>query len=488
MYKKIIAVLFAVILMIPLAATAVLGFNTENIPRYRDYISLGMLLNNSSNSSGFFDDTENYISQNLPLRSKIIGFNSLLQSKALKSTTSNVIAGKDGYLFSAEESGDALASDTMTELQMSNTVQTLDLIDEYCRDRGVKFSLVVVPNKSTALKSKLPYNIGSGSRESNYDTLCKALADREYFVDLTDALSEREDFYHKTDTHWNNLGAQAAYLEIMKNIGKTDFKTYENLKFEKSYCWHGDLTDMLYPDTKPVSDYQYISNLNDELASRFRVTERKAKRTYSPAEYLDYITDDRDNKAQHIQTKNLHENGSVIMLRDSFARALMPYFIDNFRECEFIISDGIINSYTHKIEGADNLIIEIAERNLHFITDGAQLIDAKRVDNVSAERTVASENNKAEARHDFSYYEISGRLDEKMLEKSSEIFVKLNGGSGEYCFKALPAYHESRATQPDCDTNFFISSYFDDVPSGTYNVEVVANGISTGKITQITID
>ncbi len=480
--KRIITALFAVMLFAPLCFTAALGMSVKDIPKINEYLSPEMLLDNRGNSSGFFSDTEKYVNEQLPVRNSIIGASSHIQSGLLKSTTSNVIAGKNGYLFSAEELDDCTASNTMSEKELNDIICVLDSIDEYCSDRGVKFAFTVAPNKSSMLKNELPYYIRKSGSPGNYERLKEKLSGRAYFIDLTDGLRGNADMYHKTDTHWNNLGALSAYRSIMQGIGKENYKAYDELEFTKKYCWEGDLTDLLYPDKKPVSDYQYVSELNSSVAKNFEIGIRREQSRFTPPEYLEYITDDRDNKIQDIKTKNRKESGSVIILRDSFARALMPYFIDNFRSCEFVISNGVFNSYRHSIENADYLILEIAERNLNYITDSPQLIEAKSTQAVYADKTVKSPLNTAEIISDFAYYEIRGTLDERLTENGSGITVKLSDGAHSYYYKALPVRNESS------ESGYFMSSYFNEVPEGSYSVEIIVNGASTGELNKIIIN
>lgn len=486
-FKLIITVTFVLLLFLPMASAAVMGINTNELPKYTDYISSDMLFNNKENSSGFFEDTEHYASEKLPIRNDIICADSFIESTLLKSETSNVVVGKNGYLFSSEELDDCRRSNTMSQIQINNTVQTLDLIDEYCRNNGVEFKLVIVPDKGTALNEKLPYYIKKSNSKSNLELISKQIKNRSYFIDLSDVLNNQDELYHKTDTHWNYLGAQKAYFKIMSELGK-DSKKYEDLKMEKKRIWRGDLTDLLYPEKERISDYQYVSDLFSRVSSNYEIGISRERKKYSTQEYINYITEDRDNKVRDIKTKNRHENGSVIMLRDSFARALMPYFIDNFRSCEFIISNAKLNSYTHSIQNADYLILEIAERNLVSITSGAQLFEAVRTQAPRVEKTVKSKNNTAQAVHDYSYYEIRGRLDEKMLEKSSDITVRLSNETGDYFYKAVPVYSDSEVTEEGGCSNYLLTSRFDDVPKGNYSVEVTANGISTGEITNISIE
>jgi hypothetical protein len=479
--KKILSILliavFLTVLLTPLASAALLGVDASGAPQLKNYISLSALFDNRQNSSRFFDDSEAFVSNAMPIKNRVLDFGSLIQSKLLKSTSANVVTGRDGYLFSTEE-----LDSEMSEEEILAVADTVNQINDYCKSKGVKFVLAVAPNKSTALKSKLPYYAKSRCN-SNYDRVLELIEDKGCIADLRPALSEQPDYYHKTDTHWNNLGAEKAYEVIMLSLGR-QAKSYDSLEFKKEYIWQGDLTDLLYPAEKPISDFQYTSDFYDGLSQRYIITERKDKRKFDNRAYLDYITMDRDNKVLSAATANGNEQGSLLMLRDSFGRALIPYMIDSFGNAEFLISSGILDAYSNDLEGVDCLVLEIAERKLSQLTEGAQQFEAAETQVPEAEVKTDAHNTLYTA-NDFGYYELYGTLSDKMKGK---VTVVLSDGNNRRAFRALKNRYTAENMPDGTVCDYYLSSRFESLKSGKYSVEVISNGVSSGNIGEIIIE
>ena len=49
------------------------------------------------------------------------------------------------------------------------------------------------------------------------------------------------------DSHWNNLGASLAYMEIMDKAG-INATDYRNIPYSEALDFNGDLYDMLFPE------------------------------------------------------------------------------------------------------------------------------------------------------------------------------------------------------------------------------------------------
>ena len=99
----------------------------------------------------------------------------------------------------------------------------VEAISEKCEKAGKKFVFVIAPNKMEIYGEYMPYYYVENCPDGNYEKLIKELSSRKVaYTDLKKLFKEDNTYsgvelYHKLDSHWNNLGASLAYMEIMDN-------------------------------------------------------------------------------------------------------------------------------------------------------------------------------------------------------------------------------------------------------------------------------
>jgi alginate O-acetyltransferase complex protein AlgJ len=141
----------------------------------------------------------------------------------------NIIMGKDGWLFYPKEPGDFLADrnlDPFTSGDLDVWQRMLERRYKFCADHGIPFIVVIPPDKQTVYPELLPADFSIVGPKSRLDQLIDRLRETHSPVDLIDLrpiLSEAKKYhriYFKTDTHWNDLGAYAAYPVILDEVNR----------------------------------------------------------------------------------------------------------------------------------------------------------------------------------------------------------------------------------------------------------------------------
>jgi alginate O-acetyltransferase complex protein AlgJ len=141
----------------------------------------------------------------------------------------NIIMGKDGWLFYPKEPGDFLADrnlDPFTSGELDIWQQILERRQKFCADHEISFIVVIPPDKQTVYPELLPADFSIVGPKSRLDQLIDRLRETHSPVDLIDLrpiLSEAKKYhriYFKTDTHWNDLGAYAAYPVILDEVNR----------------------------------------------------------------------------------------------------------------------------------------------------------------------------------------------------------------------------------------------------------------------------
>ncbi|MFP6583450.1 MAG: DHHW family protein, partial [Candidatus Hydrogenedentota bacterium] len=144
--------------------------------------------------------------------------------EASRRSSSNVVVGQDGWLFFAGYDNRVLADHrgivSFSEDELMRWKIRLLERRNYLRKRGIEYVFVMAPDKHSIYPEFLPVHVNQVSDQSRADQLVAYLQSETdlNIVDPRPALLEAkksERIYHKTDTHWNALGAHVAYTEIM---------------------------------------------------------------------------------------------------------------------------------------------------------------------------------------------------------------------------------------------------------------------------------
>jgi len=426
-YKAVYCIIFILLCCIPVFT--MFFFSESSGAEKRELAEKPSLIteDNSINLS-FPEEFENYLADNFSFRSKVVSSFSKLKYRLFNvSFEEQVIAGDDGWLYFSKTLDDYLGKNVFTEKELKDFEKTLSLIDEYAEKNGAEFIFTVAPNKNSIYPENMPYYYVQGVNKSNLDLLNEYLADKSYYYNTTEALDTSIGLiYHKTDTHWNNLGAAQCYNGLMEKLNKEHID-YIDIGYSVQNIWKADLNTMLFPDEE-LYDEQIVFDFED----KFEYTSR-----YRSAEDI------------NISTECLDAEGSLLMFRDSFTNALLPLIANNYRRCTFTrvvpyrISELEKDSY-------DTVVIEIAERNLRNIIESAPVMCAP-------ERNVDSSYSEAEDCEMFSedgsglkhfYGSFTG-------SDAEEIILCFQNGGDSVCYEAFPIRESDMIETAESGKNYF---------------------------------
>ena len=140
-------------------------------------------------------------------------------------TTSNVLIGKDGWLFYTL--GDAVDHYTgliqFTPQQLRDWQALLEKRRDWCAKRGIAYLFVATPTKLSIYPEELPNWVVKVSPQTKLDQLVGYLRQHSTVpvLDVRDVVRHAKQFrptYLKTDSHWNNYGGFVAYQELMRTL------------------------------------------------------------------------------------------------------------------------------------------------------------------------------------------------------------------------------------------------------------------------------
>jgi hypothetical protein len=143
------------------------------------------------------------------------------------SPTSAVVTGKDGWFFYADDHAieDFTNQTLLTSEEVANWRHAVVRARDWCRAHGIAYVFAIAPDKHVIYAEKLPDSIRQLQPTSRMDQVLNGLSDTGVAVDLRPVLfaaKRRERIYQRTDTHWNERGAFAAYEQIVQAVRAYD--------------------------------------------------------------------------------------------------------------------------------------------------------------------------------------------------------------------------------------------------------------------------
>lgn len=413
-------------------------------------------------NNSFPEDAEAYLSDHFAFKPQMVTADAVMKQTVFgESVNTQVIVGKDGWLFFEPTLKDYLKVSVLGDNEIYRIAKTLELQKEYLARRDVDFIFTVAPNKASVYPEQMPDRYLSVGELSNCEKLYRQLDAVSFpYLNLHSVLRSGEgQLYHKLDSHWNNLGALAAYraiiAEVQNNSPEFSFEDYAGATYTSQKIWEGDLSQMLYPALS-VKDDQMVYDIGKNYSS--------ARPIRSPEELL-------------INTTSEAGTADLLMFRDSFANALLPFISNSF--ASVIYSRAIPYQYTLLTEDTDVVLFEIVERNIVNVIQTAPILPSYTVDAIPKatespiDLTIIIENT------DNGTRVVGTAIPEHYdAGQNYDIYLKLTGDAGDFTLVTFPIYETDYLSGTEDKANAAFSARLDEssVPAGTYAVEVIVCG------------
>lgn len=289
-----------------------------------------------------------------------------------------VITGKDDFLFLGNNSAQVLHKTqgiyVYNEKDINNWTKKLKNIQTWYEERGIKFIIVIAPNKHTVYKEKLPRWVEYKEKTITDDILKYSHKNNINILDLRDFLiskkSDKKLLYYKYGTHWNYYGASLGYEKTIEylnnlydiNIEKLKYNIVDNIQgYDRGLIRYLKLKKSLFN----VSENDYTFNLNNKLChgninqNSFKLNECKI--INNPIIFP-------NNEPSYIINKNANNDQTLLLLADSFSGANSQLYNSTFSK--------IFRWHIKKINGKNlanftlkqkpNIVIyQIVERGLY---------------------------------------------------------------------------------------------------------------------------
>ena len=468
MKKRIFIALFFLILLIPFVGMSVYHADLSIEKKHEE--ALPSLIQNGRINTGFFQGITDYVADHFAFRQEMITADAGIKAEIFHSSANNkVIVGKNGWLFFQETMNDYQKRNLLSDREIHNCATVVRLIEQGIEMQGAEFAFTVAPNKNTLYGKYMPDRFEAGSGEGNLEHLIAEMKKQKvHYVDLQTPLRKgKKQVYHKLDTHWNNLGASIACETLLDFLGK-DHIHYENESYTRKKNFSGDLQGMLFPksstkDWNVIYDrpwtYEYVNSVTS--------TEEMEIQTENQTEKDDQR--DLANEEHKKQTKHK----SLVMYRDSFGNALVPFMAQEYQKGYFAkevpYDLSLVDAYK-----ADDVVIELAQRQIPTLLEGVPYMMAPGMAfDQDVEETGQTTATMETEEVTEGVLRISGETDKRWTDDDSEIYISMYGKKNLLMFEAFPSVYDPMDDK--ADRAYSYGAYIDtsSLPRDRYQIEII---------------
>ena len=277
----------------------------------------------------------------------------LLESARLyllnEKTFPNVLIGKEDWLYYTGENNiqDYECTIPFTGAELAVIRERLLGWNERLQQHGIRFYVVIAPNKESIYPQYLPDQVQAGVRACRIDQVMQKLQNTSLNVlDLRSPLqsaAQTAQVYHRTDTHWNSTGALIASQTILARIQKDipDVRVPIAEEYTSEIRDHsGDLAGFLPRDTRFVEREAFLVPLQPSA-----------------------VVFEEGSDGTAVSSIPGSDLPKAVVFCDSFSDALKPYLSEHFSRVVYSRSFDL-DFYLIEREQPEVVIFELAQRYL----------------------------------------------------------------------------------------------------------------------------
>lgn len=322
----ILAICFCLIICLP-PADNFFGF-TKKINVYETDESTSFpVFSKIKNFKDYFGKINTFYNKNFGMRKLLIKSNAIFKITIFNAPPNKqIILGKNEWIFKDYDKPFALE---FNKKQLNNIEKILEKTSDWAVKNNVLYVFAIFPSKNTVYGEYLPYRLPERKQSIRTIQLSELAKNKKnlLFVDPYNDLieSKREGLvYYKTDFHWNNFGAFVAGQKILSEINKF----YPNVKQNNLDDYNIFLEDKNYMNTLAT-----MTSIPDYFNKEETIVYRPK------GENDDLFFNYRSKKDQLTTIDNKSYKPNMLLVGNSFSRALIPFLYPNFGKSLYFIKN-----------------------------------------------------------------------------------------------------------------------------------------------------
>jgi len=252
-----------------------------------------------------------------------------------------VLIGRDGWLFFRTDDviRNYRGTDLFSENELKRWRRVLTERRDWLAKRGIRYLLVIAPNKHSVYPEQMPraiHRVSTNSRLVQLTAYMKRHSDVTV-LNLLDPLvrsKSEQRVFHKTDTHWNAYGAFIGAQEILERL-KAWYPDVCVPGVEDYDLVVHDCDTQTVKNVSPWIKMDLAAMLSSPIPYREKVIDLVPRRpSLSVPVQLPGIPRSQEDLVQK-QTSEHGQIPSVFVLHDSYMMALAPFLAPHFRNVTY---------------------------------------------------------------------------------------------------------------------------------------------------------
>lgn len=313
----------------------------------RTYAKRPVVSLESAKTGELFGDFEDYYNDNFPLRENWVESNSYFANNILKQNImKDVYIGTDDYLVSIVNPKNGIES-------AENVNSKINEFADYLSSNDIPSYFALVPNKSTIMEDKLP-DYAQGKANLLSDKLIGGFSKNITALDLRNTIlnhMNEDNMYFYTDHHWKPKAAFYAYQEVINEMSKkipeigapSSKSDYKWKEYEKPF-YGSEARKVTKVNAKKADTVTIPEKVNqtESLEIWYRGKwgqplinmDTLDKEDEYTNRYSSYLSGDSPEGI--IKNNNVKNGQKLLILKDSYANAMIPFFTEHFEEIRFL--------------------------------------------------------------------------------------------------------------------------------------------------------
>lgn len=309
-------------------------------------------------SGDWGEQAEAYLADHLPGRDFLVGVNAYFDLLTGRQAGKEILTADGGRLVEAPVS--------WNEAQAG---KNLAAVLQFTQNSKKPVDLMLIPSAGWAAEEQVRGLHAPYEDEALIRTLYERAGDQMGCVELCPRFAGQEDWYYRTDHHWNSRGAYEGLCAYLSFLGRTCPQEYAYERIDGgSFCgstWSRSALWLTPGD--PLELWQREGEI--------RVTNAESEEIHDGVFYWerleeeDKYTVNLDGNHSLVRTDNPNGEGKLLVIRDSFANSLGTFLAGEYETVVLVDLRYYRQSVSELMEREDFDRVLICYSLSNFLTD-----------------------------------------------------------------------------------------------------------------------
>ncbi len=280
-------------------------------------------------SGKFTADIESYFSDQLFLKDQLVSLKVDCDRSIAKTFQNGVFFSDDNYL----------VQQYITDENQID--ENIEYVNSWAEKIDCPIDFLLVPNAVSVLNDKLPSSAFNGDQQNDTSHIKDILSDKITLYDAYEPLKELSDnstqVFYKTDHHWTSEGAKSVFSWYTQKSGQTENDAEYTVDTVNNF--YGTLYSKAPSGFIKPEQIHFYNNKNGKYEVTY-LSENKTTDTLYDKSFLvkkdKYSTFMGGNFSQVNIKTNAKSDEKVLIIKDSYANAIMPFFADQYSDITMI--------------------------------------------------------------------------------------------------------------------------------------------------------